>query len=442
MTAASPTGPKGHPITGNLREFRRDPLDFLTRCQRTYGDFVPIRLGPVRAVLLCDPQAIDEVLSATGRRFTRHYLLRLSGTLLGRGLFTSDGELWQRERRLIQPAFHRQEVASFADVMVKNAEQHVERLHDGEERHLHADMMRVTLENVARTLFDADVSGDADEVGTALKVVMDNFLARLEMALPPPEWLPTPRNRRLRRAIRQLDTIIHRLIAEHRDGGFDRGDMLSMLLRIQAADPAVMTDRQIRDESMSLFTGGHEPVAAGLSWIWYLLAQHPEVEAELCRELDQVLHGRPPAAGDLANLRYTEMVVKESMRLYPPAWAFDRKATADCEVAGRPVKAGTLIFMVQWVLHRDPRFFPDPEEFRPARWSDGGLGLPKYAYFPFGGGPRFCIGNSFAMMQTVLVVATMLQRVSFRLVEGQQVEPQPTITLRPRNGLRMRVVRR
>lgn len=435
--------PNSRPVYGHLPEFRRDSLEFLTQLAHDHGDFVRFRLGPQRAVLVNSPELIGQVLAETNRHYTRHFLPRLSGSLLGLGLFTSEGRLWSHERRLIQPAFHREHAKHWCAVMAESAERAVDGWADGEVRDTHNDMVTVALENVSRTLFGADVHTDIEIVARALQVVMDNFESRLEMLVPPPHWVPTPANVRLAKVIRQLDDILYRFVNERRASGKSRGDVLDVLLEAQARDSSIMSDRQIRDEAMALFTGGHEPVAAGLSWAWYLISKHPEVEARLLEELSVRLGGRTPGASDLPALPYTAMVVKESFRLFPPSWGFDRKATIDCDLGGHHIRRGTLVIISQWVLHRDQRFFDHPDEFIPERWA-GSLSdtLPKYSYIPFGGGPRYCIGNSFATIETILVLATILQRVSLRLAPGPDVIPQPSITLRPKNGLPMVVQKR
>jgi cytochrome P450 len=303
-------------------------------------------------------------------------------------------------------------------------------------------MTRLTLEIAAKTLFDADVAGDARDVGEALTVAHASYERRIAGVYPWPRWLPTPGNRRLLRAAACLDEIIYRFIAQGRQGGTDRHDLLSLLLHARDEEGGRMTDQQVRDEAMTLFLAGHETTALALTWTGYLLAQHPEAHDRLLDELRAVLGGRAPSAADLPRLAFTEQVVLESMRLYPPVYAFGREALADCEVMGYAVPAKTTVFMSQWAMHRDPRWFPDPEKFDPARWA-GGLAarLPKFAYFPFGGGPRVCIGNTFAMVEAVLVLATLARRFRFELVPGQEVVPWPSMTLRPRHGVRV-VLRR
>jgi cytochrome P450 len=301
--------------------------------------------------------------------------------------------------------------------------------------------MAITRDIVAKTLFDADVSDDARVIGDAAHFLTEYFGKRLGSLLQlVPAWVPTPANLRLRRAVRGLDEVVYRMIADRRRTPGDRVDLLSILLQAQDADDGSrMTDRQVRDEVMTLFLAGHETTAVALSWTWYLLAQHPEVDARLADELRVVLAGRPPTVADLPALRYTEMIVTESMRLYPPAYGIARQAVKPTEVAGQPLRFGAFVIMPTWVVHRDARWFDKPEEFRPGRWDDGVRRLHRFAYFPFGGGPRQCIGNTFAMIEAILVVAAIAQRFRMALVPGQTVIPAPYITLRPEPGIRVRV---
>jgi cytochrome P450 len=322
--------------------------------------------------------------------------------------------------------------------MVAYTERMLAGWHSGETRDLHADMMRLTLEIVAKTLFDADVAGQAREVGDALEEGMQTFVRRWKSIYPLPEWIPTPNNLRIKRVARRLDTILYRIIQERRASGEDRGDLLSMLLHAQDEDDGGrMTDKQLRDEAMTLFLAGHETTANALSWALYLLTSHPEVEARLAAELRDVLGGRSPTVADLPRLRYTEMVVTEAMRLYPPVYAFGREAVQACTLGGYHVPAGMTIVMSQWVMHRDGRYFDNPEKFLPERWADGlAKRLPKFAYFPFGGGPRLCIGNGFAMMEAVLILATVAQQFRITLVPDHPVVPRTTVTLRPAHGIK------
>ncbi len=440
--AALHRGPRGHVLLGSLRDFSRDQLGFYARCAREYGDVVPVRLGPFPGLLIYHPDAIEEVLVVRNRDFIKSRGVRLMRSFLGDGLFTAEGDLWLRQRRLMQPAFHRQRVAAYGETMAAYAARQAADWHDGAVLDIHEEMMAVTRAIVAKTLFDADVSEEARAIGDASEIVMEYFGKRFGSLLALlPLWLPTPANLRLRRAIRRLDEVVYRMIADRRRSPEDRGDLLSILLEAQDADDGSrMSDRQVRDEAMTLFLAGHETTAVALSWTWYLLAQHPEVDARLADELRAALGGRPPAVTDLPALRYAEMVVMESMRLYPPAYGIGREATRPTEVAGHPVPAGGVVIMPTWVVQRDARWFDEPEAFRPERWAhDAMRRLPRFAYFPFGGGPRQCIGNTFATMEATLVLAAIARRFRLALMPGQRVTPTPYITLRPEPGIRVRL---
>jgi cytochrome P450 len=428
-------------IAGDLPEFARDRLSFLPAIARDRGPVALMRFGLLRVALLSDPQLIDEVLVRRNKEFGKHYLPSVGGALLGNGLFTSSGDFWKRERRLAQPAFHKSRLATYGDVMASYAAQEAAGWRDGETRDLGEDMMRLTLRIVGKTLFGADVTGDAAALGRDMEVVRKCFVAKLNAIQPMPEWLPTPTNRRLRRAVRNMDRMVLRVAGERRASGADAGDLLSMLLSAQDDSGVGMTDRQLRDELMTLFVGGHETTAIALSWTWHLLGNHPEVLAEVHAELADVLGGRLPNTADVPRLVVLERVLRESMRLYPPVYAFDRKALADLELGGRQLRRGTVILISPWVLHRLPEFFENPERFHPDRWLDQALRRDK-AYLPFGGGPRVCIGNGFAWMEMTLVMAAMLQQVSCEPVGTADVAADPSITLRPRGGLPMTVRRR
>jgi cytochrome P450 len=297
--------------------------------------------------------------------------------------------------------------------------------------------MRLTLQIVGKTLFDADVESDAQEVGKSLERMLE-IGANFTRTIFVPHWLPTPTNFRVKREIAQIEKILYRIIEERRSSGRDAGDLLSMLLHAQDEDGSRMTDRQLRDETITLFLAGHETTACTLSWTWWLLAQNPAVEAKLHAELDAVLGDRAPSLDTLPNLTYTANVVTESLRLYPPAWGMARLVTEDHELAGYPMTKGMGIAMAQWVVHRDPRWYEAPQEFRPERWEGDLLKrLPRFAYFPFGGGPRQCIGNAFALMEAALILAAIAQKFRLRLVANHPVVPLPSITLRPRHGIRV-----
>ena len=414
-----------------------DPLKYFTGLMREYGDIVSLRVLNFRILLLNHPDHIEDVLVNHPRKFVKGRVLQANKRVFGRGLLTSEGDFWLRQRRLAQPAFHRARIASYASTMVEYTERLLHDWQDGEERDIHKEMMRLTLQIVGKTLFDADVERDAQEVGKSLELLLE-LGANFRRTIFIPHWLPTPTNLRQERAIRQIEKVLYRIIAEKRASGRDSGDLLSMLLAAQDDDGSRMTDQQLRDEAITLFLAGHETTANTLSWTWWLLAQNPAVEAKLHAELRTLLGGRAPSLDDLPKLVYTNHIITESMRLYPPAWGTARTAIEDHEIAGYAVPKGSGVSFAQWTVHRDARWYDAPEEFRPERWEGDLLKRnPKFAYFPFGGGPRQCIGNSFALMETALTLATIAQQYRFRLVKGHPVVPLASITLRPRYGIRV-----
>jgi cytochrome P450 len=413
-----------------------DPLAYFTEILRTYGDIVGVKILNFRIFLINHPDMIEDVLVNHPRKFVKGRVLQANKRVFGKGLLTSEGDFWLRQRRLAQPAFHRARIAGYASTMVQYAERLIDEWHDGEERDIHAEMMRITLHVVAKTLFDADVEGEAHEIGKSLEQLL-LIGANFRRTIFVPQWLPTPTNRRLEKAISHIERVLYRIIAERRTSGRDAGDLLSMLLAAQDDDGSRMTDQQLRDEAITLFLAGHETTANTLAWTWWLLAQNPAVEAKLHAELDAVLDGRPAALDDLPKLVYTGHVITESLRLYPAAWGIARMAIEEHEIAGYTVPKGAGVSFAQWTVHRDPRWYDAPEEFRPERWEGDLLKrLPRFAYFPFGGGPRQCIGNQFALMEATLILATIAQRYRFRLVAGHPVVPLASITLRPRHGIR------
>jgi cytochrome P450 len=432
-----PPGPSPASRSGSFKNYSRDPLGFLPTLAREYGDIVTMRFYKFRVYYVNHPDYIEEVLVNQARKFIKGRILRANRRLFGNGLLTSEGDFWLRQRRLAQPAFHRARIAAYAETMVRFTERMQEGWRDGQKLDIHAEMTRLTLQIVAKTLFDADVDADAQEVGRALEAIMEHNSDFRRLILTP-SWLPTLRNIRAALATRRLDKIMYRIIGQRRAAGGDAGDLLSMLLHAQDEDGSRMTDRQLRDEVITLFLAGHETTALTLSWTWWLLAQHLQAEAKLHAELDAVLGGRTPTLEDLPKLRYLDRVITESMRLYPPAWGMARLTIEDAKIGGYLIRKGCGVSLSQWVVHRDPRWYESPEEFRPERWEADLLKrLPRFAYFPFGGGPRQCIGNSFALMEAALILATIAQNFRLRLVPGQVVAPLASITLRPRNGIRV-----
>jgi len=396
-------------------------------------------------VFVNDPKDLEYVFVTHNRDFVKSIMFRAFRPFGGNGIFLSEGEFWLRQRRLMQPAFHRSRIAAYGDTMASFAERLSDEWSDGQILDMQPQMTRLTMEIVAKTLFDADIRREAGELGPKIARAFECLNERLgSLWLLLPDTVPVPVNLRLHRAVRELDVVVYRMIAEHRATGEDRGDLLSMLLQAQDEDDGSrMTDRQVRDESMTSFVAGHETTATALTWAWYLVAQHPEVEARLVAELDAELAGRTPNAEDVPRLNYTKMIVDETLRLYPPVPGLGREALVDCELGGYTIPRGTSLILGMWTLHRDPRYFEDPDEFRPERWEDGlAERLPRFAYYPFGGGPRQCIGASFAMMEAMLVLATIAQRFHLELVPGQDLTPWVAPTVRPKHGLKMRVMRR
>lgn len=443
-----PPGPKPRIPGANLLAFRRDPLGFLTKIARDYGDIAHFKLGAQDLFLFNHPDYVKDVLVTQAHKFHKGRGLEKARRLLGQGLLTSEDEFHLRQRRLAQPAFHRQRLASYARAMTEHALRLRERWQQvsGSARDIHQEMMRLTLAIAGKTLFDADVEGEAKEIGEAITAALVNlsnlFLLPFSDLL---EKLPLPGRLRVKKARERLDSTIYRIIQARRAGGEDRGDLLSMLLEAQdpEGDGGRMSDQQLRDECMTLFLAGHETTAVALTWTWYLLSQHPACEARLHAELDAVLRGRPPAAEDFSQLRYTEMVLAESMRLYPPAWVIGRRAVEPYAIEKYTVRPGDIVLVSPYVLHHDPRYYPDPSLFDPERWTpEARAARPKFAYFPFGAGPRQCMGEGFAWMEGLLVMATLAQQWRLRLVPGHSVEAQPLITLRPRHGMRMTLEQR
>ena len=436
-------GPRGELFFGNLRPFAADILGYFTSCVREFGDTVALRLPGRDVLLLNRPADIEAVLLTQRTNFIKHtFFWRHVTAIFGNGLLTSEGEFWLRQRRLAAPAFHPDRIAAYADVMAAYADRQADAWDgdgQGAPRDVHRDMMRVTMEIVSKTLFDVEVEEDVDAIGRSFDLVIREIAKRFRRPIKIADWIPLPGNLRYRRGVGLLDRLVKRVLAERRARPGDRGDLLSMLMAARDDDGKPMSDRQLRDELITLFLAGHETTAIALSWTLFLLARHPDVEERLSREIREALAGRLPRAADLPSLRYAEAVVRESLRLFPPAYVIGREALADCVIGGYDVPAGTTIYFAPWVLHRDARHFPDPEAFRPERWLDGSTArLPKYAYIPFGGGPRICIGERFAMMEGVLVLVTLLRRCRLEMA-GPDPVPFPSITLRPEGGPVMRV---
>ncbi|PYQ26390.1 MAG: cytochrome P450 [Acidobacteria bacterium] len=436
-----PIGPRSIIPFRFLRRMQRDPLPFLTGLARDYGDIVQFKIGPQVLVLINHPDLVRELLVTQHRSFHKSRVLQRSKIILGEGLLTSEDELHKRQRRLAQPAFHRDRITLYADEMVQRAARTRERWRDGATLDIHHEMMKLTLSVVAKTLFDAEVEGEEDDIGSALTSLIDLFPLLMNPYSVYFRKIPIPSTLRFKKAITRLDRTIYGIINERRASGEDRGDLLSMLLLAQddEGDGGGMSDKQVRDEAMTLFLAGHETTANALAWTWYLLAQHPDVAREVQRTIDEVLGDALPTAADYPRLQYLEMVLAESMRLFPPAWAVSRLAMDDVDLGGWHIPRDAVAVASQFLMHRDPRFWQEPERFEPSRFtSEAKLARPKFAYFPFGAGPRICIGEGFAWMEGVLLLATLAQRWSMELI-SRDVEPKASITLRPRGGIKVRL---
>ena len=431
---------RGLPLLGHLIAFRLDTNGFLLELARRQGDIARFRLGRREAFLLNHPDLVKDALVVHRFSFGKGALMMRARRLLGEGLLTSEGELHRLQRRRLQPEFHRQKIAVYGGIMSAAAARLGERWQPGAPLDMAQEMMHLSMAIVAKALFDADVESEAQELGAALAVLGKWFPLLTLPYSEVLERLPLPFIRQARSALDRLDATLRRLIDERR--AIPRGDVISMLLAIRD-EAGAMPDRLVRDEAMALFLAGYETTATALTWTWYLLSQHPEVEARLHAELDSVLGARLPTSEDLPRLEYTERVLAEALRLYPPIGRIGLRPLEDYTVQGITVPKGSALFVSPYVSHRDPRWFPEPERFDPERWSpEQRAARPRFAYFPFGGGPRLCIGEPFAKLASVMALSTLARRWRARLVPGHRVEPQTLITLRPRYGMKMTLERR
>ncbi|HEY0075737.1 MAG TPA: cytochrome P450 [Abditibacteriaceae bacterium] len=437
-----PPGPKSRYPGQFMLQSRRDILGTLTRMARDHGDASFVETLAGRLYLFNHPDAVREVLQVQSQNFVKSRALVMAKRLLGEGLLTSEDPLHRRQRILMQPAFHHKRVKNYADAMTHYALQMSEQWRDGNEVDMHHEMMALTLAVVGKTLFNTEVGPETHAVEEAMQAIMPLFTRSF---LPWAELLnrlPLPANKRFDEAGARLDATIYRIIGEHKKAG-DIGDLVSMLLMARDEDDQPMSDLQVRDEALTIFLAGHETTANALTYTWYLLAQHPEVEAKMQREVDEVLGKRAATMDDVQNLAYTQMVFAEAMRLYPPAWALGRRSINDCEIMGYPIPKDSLVLVSQWVMHRDERFWPEPLKFDPERFTEEAKAArPKFAYFPFGSGPRTCIGEAFAWMEGALLIATLAQKWRARLVSDKPLQLQPLITLRPRHPVMMKLEQR
>jgi len=444
MKPNRPPGPPQRFFTGSFREFYGDLLNFLPRCAREYGDVSAFRLGRRPCLLVNHPDLIDQILVRQNKNFIKPFPFRYTRAVLGNGLLTSEGDFWLRQRKLAQGAFHPQRIAGYGADMVAAGQRMLAPWQDGETRDIHGDMMQVTLDIVARTLFGADITDQSLEIGDSLLTAIRGFSASFGRKIPLPAWIPTRGNRRTRAAVRALNEVVQEIVDRRRRETEPHQDLLSMMLHARDEDDGSrMTDAQLADEARTFLLAGHETTAITLTWTFYLLAQHPEIQQALGEELDRVLDGRVPTAADAGQLQLTERIVQEAMRVYPPVFMIGREPLADFDLAGYQIPAGTTIFLSQWVMHRDARYYPEPERFDPDRWLPERVAeRPKMTYFPFGGGPRVCIGNAFSMLESVLLLATVARDWTVELVPDQQIRLSPVLTLRPRYGIRVVLHRR
>ncbi len=445
LTAAPPvipSFPTRSPL-GVLPELQRNPLEMMERAAFEHGPVVRMPVPTVQAFALAHPKAAEHVLVTNVKNYTKqtrgYDMLRL---VLGNGLVTSEGTFWKRQRRIAQPAFHRERMSSFAQSMTRAASEMVDGWAPGQPIDVAHEFMRCTLRVVGETLLSTDVTSEADTVGPALTTLLEHLIHRTTHPLSLPEWVPTPANQEFNRALERLDAVVLDVIARRRAGNGPDGDLLAMLMNMK--DPETgegMDDAQLRDEVMTIFLAGHETTANLLSWTTVLLGRAPGVERKLLEELAP-FGGRPPGFADVPQLTYSSMVLKESMRLFPPVWTLGRLVQADDEVMGYHLPKGALVFVSPWVIHRLPEFWKDPQAFDPERWAEEDPRRARGSYLPFSMGQRKCIGDSFAMMEGQLILSTVLQRVHLSLLPGQTFEPEPVITLRPKGGVRVIATRR
>jgi cytochrome P450 len=439
-------GPRGHWLWGCMGQLRRHPLGLYSQSWRDYGDYVRLRVVPgVYAYSLTHPDAVEHVLQKNSKNYRKQPVVSQTLALLtGNGLFTNEGESWLQQRRLTQPAFNRQQLARLSPLMVEAAEAFVRQRQTGVPNQavdILNDMMKLALRIASTTLFSTDITGEADAIGQAFRAAFAYVGYRLNSLPWVPQWLPTPRKLAFARAKKLLDRVVLEMIEARRRSATQPDDLLTMLLAGQNEETGVgMSDQQLKDEMLTLLTAGHETVGAALSWTWYLLGQHPQVQNNLADEVRGKLQGRTPTIDDLAHLPLAKAVFEEAMRLYPPAWGMPREAIGDDEINGFAIPAKTTVVLCQWVTHRHPDFWDEPDKFKPERFFvDQATNRHKFAYFPFGGGPRVCIGNTFAMLEGPLVLATIIQKLRVELVPDHPVVPDATFTLRPKYGVKVRL---
>ena len=435
-------GPKGYPLLGCLPQFWREPLSTLTNVQRQDGDVVRLDLGTLRFYLLSHPDHVKWVLQENAKNYSKGYdRVRV---LLGNGLVMNEGASWLQQRRLMQPIFHQRRLEGFAVTIVDETQKMLERwealANEGRTVNAAKEMKLLTQRIVVKTMFGAEVGAKEEKIARAFDTALLGINARSLM----PRWfgrLPISFNRRFKRALATLDEEVYRIIRQRRGGRGKGDDLLAMLMETRDEETGEsMSDRQLRDEVMTIYLAGHETTANALSWVWYLLSKNPETARKVREEVSYVLKGRLPGFEDLPTLVYTRMVIDETLRLYPPAWIVTRRAIKDDEIGGYRIPAGSRLMLSPYLTHRRPELWENPEEFEPERFaSESTNGSQRYVYYPFGGGPRQCIGNNFALMEATLIVSTVMQRYRLDLIPGQEIKTQPRSTLGPRPGVWVRL---
>lgn len=439
-----PPGPNWPEIFGTVRRFRRDPLATLTHLTHQYGDMSYARVGAYHFYLLNNAELVHNILSQQANQVHKSRLFKRSTiSFLGNGLLVSEDDLWQQQRKLMRPAFHQNHIANYAQIMASYAEEIVEKWMKVPDTQINIDheMMELTSRIVAKTLFGIDVSTEAGQIIQAVNVLQAVSTKQAKNLIPVPSWSPLPENQHKQTAIRTLKKLINQIVADRRmEKDYSRGDLLSMLLQAVDESQQKASDKQICDEMMNLFLAGHDSTANVLTWAWYLLARHAQVEANLHQELDTHLKGHLPTASDLPHLPYTEAILKETMRLYPPAWLLAREPKINITLGKYTVPKKSTIFICPPILHRDARYFSEPEHFYPERFANESMRQHmRHAYIPFGDGPRYCIGSNFAMMEGMIVLATIARRCTFQLTSNTEISPAALLTLRPAQPIHVRV---
>ncbi len=439
-----PNGARRLPVVGNLPEFARDPIKFIARLQKEYGDVAAFSLMGKKSVLISDPDEIARVLLETGKSFGKFEPTYAMRTILGNGLVTSEGDFWKRQRKLAAPAFQHQSIRHYAEQMVAYGDELAQTWQDGDVRDVHQDMMTLTQRIIMKVLFSVDVLDNAKEASKAFDAMMQAIgadMSGVEAVLP--DFVPTPTRTRMVGGVNYINGLLLEMIETRRAEGGETRDLLAMLMDARDEEGQPMSNEQLMDEIRTLYLAGHETTATTLSWTWVLLSRNPQVYAKLEAELDRVLNGRLPTDEDVPRLGYANAVIKEALRLYPVAWITQRIAREDVEIGGYFIPKDTFVFLSPWVVHHDARWYEDAEVFLPERWLKEKAELPRReVYIPFGGGPHICIGNGLAMLEAVLLLATLLQKYRIEVQAEQKVEIELAGTLRPKHGLQARFVGR